>query len=462
MAKRALVAIWDRLDSGSAGRFPASPAAVFLGGWEDVSTPRFQWGVNGAISSLTLDCARPYGAAREANEWGSDSSLACGNRADVWVSDNDTLKGNNPATWGKLIYRGTVEDYEWNITKDATRLRITIDSLRRLADQCKVTGTDVTPHGIITTYAPGLSWDSESATEPSIYPQNYPRQSVAQVLTRYAQKVSGDAVWFIRPGGSVKYFTQTKANTGTAGANNSKRHMLALGKEVFEPITLGKSTRRRASSVDVIYANGIYQTTAGSIYSQYDPRTVTVTSPTSDLTEAMNIASAVMSALDRVFLRAKVRVYDAGYDIESFEPGDVVRLHIPRPLPSDSSFAGSNDFNRNDLIIYNIDYQFDYVDLELEDSREDPIAFLQELKERLDMIDVVQSDINMQRASATLLATGATDMLRGTAGVVTYGKAGVISDSDFTSPQDRTIAIDETNSDIYVRVAGTWKKAHLT
>jgi hypothetical protein len=51
----------------------------------------------------------------------------------------------------------------------------------------------------------------------------------------------------------------------------------------------------------------------------------------------------------------------------------------------------------------------------------------------------------------------------GRGGVVAKTKNGAVSDSDFdVTPPDGTIALDSTNSQLYVRVAGAWKKAALS
>jgi len=48
-------------------------------------------------------------------------------------------------------------------------------------------------------------------------------------------------------------------------------------------------------------------------------------------------------------------------------------------------------------------------------------------------------------------------------GITTLTKAGVVEDADFrTTPVSGTIALDTTNSDLYVRVGGTWKSVALT
>ena len=51
----------------------------------------------------------------------------------------------------------------------------------------------------------------------------------------------------------------------------------------------------------------------------------------------------------------------------------------------------------------------------------------------------------------------------GRGGLVAKTKNGAVSDADFdVTPPDGTIALDSTNSQLYVRVGGTWKKAALT
>lgn len=49
------------------------------------------------------------------------------------------------------------------------------------------------------------------------------------------------------------------------------------------------------------------------------------------------------------------------------------------------------------------------------------------------------------------------DALLCSTGIVAFTKAGAPVDGDFNSPQDGLLAIDTTNSKIYVRIGGVWK-----
>jgi hypothetical protein len=65
-------------------------------------------------------------------------------------------------------------------------------------------------------------------------------------------------------------------------------------------------------------------------------------------------------------------------------------------------------------------------------------------------------DVNEYRAAANVLKTD--DQFRAVDGITTKIVAGVVSDGSFTAtPESGTIAIDTTNSRIYVRVGSTWK-----
>lgn len=70
-------------------------------------------------------------------------------------------------------------------------------------------------------------------------------------------------------------------------------------------------------------------------------------------------------------------------------------------------------------------------------------------------------DTNLYSVAANVLKTD--DQLRVSDGITTKIKAGIPADGDFTAtPESGTIAVDTTNSRIYVRVGSTWKYAALT
>lgn len=70
-------------------------------------------------------------------------------------------------------------------------------------------------------------------------------------------------------------------------------------------------------------------------------------------------------------------------------------------------------------------------------------------------------DTTLYRSAANVLKTD--DQFVATDGLTTRVKAGVVADTDFTAtPASGTIAVDTTNSRIYVRVGSTWKYATLT
>ncbi len=60
-------------------------------------------------------------------------------------------------------------------------------------------------------------------------------------------------------------------------------------------------------------------------------------------------------------------------------------------------------------------------------------------------------------ASTPLLTITGSGMVNATAGgIATYSKAGVISDADFTNPVNGLVAVDSTDSRIYIRTGGAW------
>lgn len=69
------------------------------------------------------------------------------------------------------------------------------------------------------------------------------------------------------------------------------------------------------------------------------------------------------------------------------------------------------------------------------------------------------SDVNLYRGGANFLQTD--DQFYAGDGVRMKTKAGVPSDSDTTVDADGVIIIDTTNSDLYCRIGGTWKKVTL-
>lgn len=65
-------------------------------------------------------------------------------------------------------------------------------------------------------------------------------------------------------------------------------------------------------------------------------------------------------------------------------------------------------------------------------------------------------DTNLYRAAANQLKTD--DTLIALDGITTKIKAGIPADTDFaTTPPDGTMAVDTTNSKLYVRIGGVWK-----
>jgi hypothetical protein len=66
-------------------------------------------------------------------------------------------------------------------------------------------------------------------------------------------------------------------------------------------------------------------------------------------------------------------------------------------------------------------------------------------------------DTNLYRAAAGLLKTD--NRFSASDGITTKVVAGAVSDASFAiTPSDGTLAVDSTNSQLYVRIGGTWKK----
>ncbi len=70
-------------------------------------------------------------------------------------------------------------------------------------------------------------------------------------------------------------------------------------------------------------------------------------------------------------------------------------------------------------------------------------------------------DTNLYCSAANLLKTD--NQFQAVDGLVTMTKAGTISDADFAAlPPDGTVAVDMSDSRLYIRIAGTWKSVGLT
>lgn len=69
------------------------------------------------------------------------------------------------------------------------------------------------------------------------------------------------------------------------------------------------------------------------------------------------------------------------------------------------------------------------------------------------------SDVNLYRGGANFLQTD--DQFYAGDGIRMKTKAGVPSDSDLTVVADGVVVVDTTNSDLYCRIGGTWKKVTL-
>jgi hypothetical protein len=75
------------------------------------------------------------------------------------------------------------------------------------------------------------------------------------------------------------------------------------------------------------------------------------------------------------------------------------------------------------------------------------------------------TEVGFQRYQANMFGPGATAMLRADGGIITKVKTGGSApvDADFpVTPRSGTLALDETNSKLYMRVGSAWKSVTLT
>ena len=461
MAKSYAYAIYDILGS-TVGRF--SSTATLLGVWTDGSPPRFHEGVNGGAGQLEIVLSRHYGAMGEPNEPNTDSTLTLGNRLDVLICDDQTFNPASPSAFSSVIYRGTIESVVIRMDGSRTEIVVTVESLGRIADQTWIesevsfsaTNAVGLAANIVTNYTLGLDWDANNpalSTGPSLT-MTFKRQTITSVLTAIAEAAGADYLWWVTATGTVRFLQQTRANTGRIGASSTVRHFLSMEREIATA-ELRKSITNKIKRVVVAYAGGESAAQAGD-YDSKDPREAYFVEEKMNSTDAATAAASILAAMNKVWLHGQVMVPDNAYDIETLAIGDVCRLHIPRILPTDASYAGSNDFNSNDVIIWGRQYDFDSITLEMESPREDPMTFLRRMKDTLDSMTLNFADINIKRLSATVLQTGA-EQFYAPGGLRTITKAGVIGDGDFTAPADGLSGVDTNAGTFAYRTGGAWK-----
>lgn len=416
--KRFVYAIYDGMDG--IGRFPGT--ATLLGFWFDASPPKFSISANGGTSEMVVTRTCTYGALDEPDEPASRGTVRDGNRVDVYIADIDTFDTGDPATYGYLLYRGTIEKWNSRLTPAGETFTIRIQSLHRLAQQSWIRaettitpGGAGTPHKIVTDYLLGLDWDANNPTSPVptlTADITFKRTTVAAALQKVVEEMGPDWVWFITPQGTVRFFQQSRTETGRTGASGSIRHILSFGGEraTVAELELEKDNSARVKRVNVVYATGETEKHALD-YDANDPREVYVTAEDRNLTGADALAQALLDQWDRVILRGSALVLDGAYDIESFTVGDVCRILVERPLGTGGSgYQGYEDYNDQDVIIMGLSYEYDQIRLELESVKPRTADLLWNLTQRATDFMVQAADTQLKRESATVLSTDSSDL----------------------------------------------------
>lgn len=384
-----------------------SPAGTFLSTWPDAPLlAGFKETINSATSPLRISLPRTFDNFDQAGAPGSKGTVAQGNIVQFW------LYGPGLPSSGKLRFQGIIDSYEPQINdKGSETVALTItpfDSI--LGDHGVSTDAGVTfgTAGNSATYVDPLTmalWffnNNDALTgvpymSPLTWNASNPSSSGFTTMYWFTKETMLDAmtsVITLLPG---NWFFRTNPNKSfTIGQTpTSAQHIFYIGQHISNPSYKQDWTQLR--NVVALKAGTLPNTTTqiyavvyGSDIATFGER-LSLESETriTDQNTANALADGYLNQLDRVALRAKVRIPDyrgslvqsgLGYDIESIEVGDTVQiidLLSTQTSGNNMSIWDQSVWDNtywdyspgaalNQLVqVQSLDYGFDYVDLEL-------------------------------------------------------------------------------------------------
>lgn len=410
---------------------------VFKGNWLDAGLPTWAESYASGVADMTAHLAdRPYGAAGQPNE--SDSlyspTLALSYGVDVYAIDPASLAaaGGNPATAGRLIYRGAIAEMKWRPA--AATIDVVIVPIARLADDIQIAAgysinTNVPGRGaganktvlevaaeLLAAKTSLLTWDSNNGTTATVV-QTFvvnPAQSLRQALQGLAGRIGTDWIVYVTPIGTVRMFQQTRTATGSAGNGGSVRHIFQLGSDVIGPdAEFTQTAYQRIGYVTLVWGTRGDQTTQYPVSPDpLYPATVTISRP--DITNSTDASTAAQAYfneynVDKIAARVTIRSdYPRFWEIRI---GDPVRLTVPRVAPgTGTGWLGYVDPNGRDLIVLGMQFNFDTVTLELDEEQATSPQQVAEVKQQADKIEKALFDGTKLAKDGSALSAETADL----------------------------------------------------
>lgn len=318
-----------------------------IGVWGDVATlPVYRWPINSGPQAMDLMLPRPWGAAGERGEAGSDSNVNLGNQVTVDVYD---------AEGETLLYSGSIEEY--SIPEPASGVRVTlIPKTSRFQDRVirgPLTLSDYDPtdmlHYLIDpsgysgtegTYLPGISWDAANALVGVSYTQTFEKMRVSQALEIIRRL--GGSKWFYRlnPDNSLTFKSwdlKAPADHIIRGPNFSQVKYVRSRSNVKKRVYVYGAEERRDDDGNLIQERIEAVATAPAYDAEADPRDDFYTDARIvDYNTALRVATSRLEFLQDDAIETEIDIPDSskdalyGYDIDSLKPGDTLKIIDPR------------------------------------------------------------------------------------------------------------------------------------
>ena len=314
------------------GGTAANSSNVVLGEWWDISAPQFRQGFDGA-GDLTLTLARRVGYRDDDSEM-ADDTLRHGNRVDIWVADNWSLR--NTSSGGRHIYRGIISRIKGIASPEVTLLPMQYVYEHMYIGTVTPTNTDTIEAAryLVETYGGAVPWDHENPYGSGIEPASVQieNQMLMGALRAYAAATGTNWHVFVSPQGVVRFIDDNSITTGTV-------HQFTHGENCAADLdALETDSTEQVRRIVMAYqdAGGVKRTSIATAddWAQDFPRDLFFSwNERISIGLADAITSAMLIERNRVALRATVTVYVTQYDIDTIRIGDRVQLRIPRPFP---------------------------------------------------------------------------------------------------------------------------------
>lgn len=378
----------------------------FLSTWPDAPLlAGFKESVNSATTPLVVELPRDFNDFDQPGLTGSRGTVNQGNVVKYY------LYGPGLPTNGLLRFQGFIDKYEPAISESGLEtVKVTITPMSAVLGDRGVTsavtfgtanssGTYVDIIDMINHFfshadplaAGGVSRMFPMTTDPT-NPASSGNKTYYSFVNQTMQSIWDTFVlmlpanWFYRP---------NPDNTMTVNVTSvTPQHTFYVGQHINAPSYSADWTQQR----NTIYvkgstASGTSSLRQGSsisnpsigvrIYEQNDSRVI-------DNNTAGLLSQGLLNLLDRAIVRTKIRVvdyrgdtqYGLGYDIETLKVGDSVQIIDPTPSIAAPTTLWDNatwdvDYWSSPVLtrsiqsstIISLDYQFDYVDLELGDHQ---------------------------------------------------------------------------------------------